>query len=121
MDRHRTRAPEVGRRPERIVACPLTFNTANKIALGIMDNDVTGMLCDGPGAGATIVAVPFVNDRLWRHPAWSSTLTTLIDSDVVFLDPHTGRLGQPVPVRSGTGSAVVDAFDPAWLVPVFDG
>src|SRR5438552_1282720 len=31
-------------RPDRAVAFPLTFNTANKIAAGIMDNHVTGTL-----------------------------------------------------------------------------
>ena len=103
-------------RPDQIVACPLTFNTANKIARGVMDNRVTGMLCDGLGARASILAVPFVNDRLWRHPAWSNTVDVLVGAGVVFLDAHDGQLGEPVPVRPGTGDRVVGAFDPAWIV-----
>ncbi|WP_433027558.1 flavoprotein [Actinomycetospora sp. CA-053990] len=103
-------------RPETVVAFPLTFNTANKIARGVMDNHVTGTLCDALGTGAAIVSVLFVNDRLWGHPAWASTLDALTSAGVVFLDPHTGRLGQPVPVHSGTGGDVVAGFDPAWVV-----
>lgn len=107
---------EVTGRPNRAVAFPLTFNTANKIARGVMDNQVTGTLCDCLGTGAPIVAALFVNDRLWGHPSWATTLDTLARSGVVFLDPHSGRLGEPVPVRSGTGGDVVAAFDPTWVV-----
>lgn len=103
-------------RPDRVVALPLTFNTANKIARGVMDNNVTGMLCDALGTGAPILAALFVNDRLWGHPAWSTTLDTLTRAGVVFLDPHTGRTGKPVPVRSGTGGEVVERFEPGWIV-----
>lgn len=115
----RRRLPDEGRasgRPDRVVAFPLTFNTANKIARGVMDNHVTGTLCDALGTRAPIIASLFVNDRLWDHPVWASTLDALSGAGVVFLDPHTGRLGEPVAVRSGTGGDVVDAFDPTWVV-----
>lgn len=103
-------------RPDKAIVFPLTFNTANKIAAGVMDNHVTGTLCDCLGTGAPTIAALFVNDRLWGHPAWARTLDTLTAAGVVFLDPHSGRLGEPVPVRSGTGGDVVAAFDPAWVV-----
>lgn len=115
----RRRAPTEQRRtprPDRVVAFPLTFNTANKIAAGIMDNHVTGTLCDALGSGAPIVATLMVNDRLWEHPAWAGTLTRLGDAGVRFLDPHTGHVGVPVPVASGSGNEVVRDFDPAWIV-----
>ncbi len=115
----RRRAPTEQRRtprPDRVVAFPLTFNTANKIAAGIMDNHVTGTLCDALGSGAPIVATLMVNDRLWRHPVWASTLARLSDAGVRFLDPHTGHVGAPVPVASGTGDDVVRGFDPAWIL-----
>ncbi|MFC5140531.1 flavoprotein [Actinomycetospora rhizophila] len=114
----RRRLPDESRasgRPDRVVALPLTFNTANKIACGVMDNHVTGTLCDALGTGAPIIAALFVNDRLWQHPAWATTLDTLGRAGVVFLDPHTGRLGEPVAVRSGTGGDVVERFDPLWV------
>jgi hypothetical protein len=34
---------------------------------------------------------------------------------VVFMDPHNGDPGL-VPVVSGTGDAVTEEFDPAWVV-----
>lgn len=103
-------------RPDRVVAFPLTFNTANKVVHGIMDNHVTGTLCDALGTGAPILASLMVSTRLWGHPAWSETLTRLTEAGVVFLDPRTGEVGPPAPVESGTGGAIVDQFDPAWVV-----
>jgi phosphopantothenoylcysteine synthetase/decarboxylase len=103
-------------RPDRVVAFPLTFNTANKIAHGIMDNHVTGTLCDALGVGAPIVAALMVSTRLWGHPAWSMTLTRLENAGVRFLDTRTGHVGPPTPVESGSGGQVVDSFDPAWVV-----
>ena len=104
------------RRPDVVVACPLTFNTANKIAAGVMDTPATGTLCDALGAGVPIVAVPMANTRLWGHPVWATTLTTLLDWGVVLLDPTDGQLGDPRPVASGTGDAVAAAFDPRWIL-----
>jgi hypothetical protein len=103
-------------RPERVVACPLTFNSANKVAAGIMDTPACGMLCDALGAGIPVVAVPMVNDRLWGHPAWASTLRVLADAGVRLVDPQSGRVGEVSPVRSGTGPEVVAEFDPSWVV-----
>ncbi|OZM79657.1 flavoprotein [Pseudonocardia sp. MH-G8] len=103
-------------RPDLVVACPLTFNTANKVAAGIMDTSAAGALCDALGAGVPVVAVPMVNNRLWGHPVWASTLRTLAGAGVRFVDPRSGRVGDPAPVQSGTGPEVVAAFDPAWVV-----
>ncbi|GAA1256374.1 hypothetical protein GCM10009609_19430 [Pseudonocardia aurantiaca] len=103
-------------RPEAVVACPLTFNTANKVAAGIMDTSAAGVLCDALGGGIPVVAVPMVNNRLWGHPVWTSTIRTLADAGVRCVDPRTGRRGDPAPVQSGTGPEVVAAFDPLWVV-----
>jgi hypothetical protein len=103
-------------RPDLVVACPLTFNTANKAAAGIMDTSAAGALCDALGAGVPVVAVPMVNNRLWGHPEWASTLQTLAGAGVRFVDLRSGQVGDPVPVQSGTGPEVVAGFDPAWVV-----
>lgn len=103
-------------RPNRVVVFPLTFNTANKIATGIMDNHVTGTLCDALAVGAPIVAALMVSNRLWGHPAWTETLDRLSRAGVRFVDLSTGELGPPTPVQSGTGGEIVDSFDPAWIV-----
>lgn len=58
--------------PDRVVAFWLTFNTANKIANGIMDNRVSGTLCDALRTGAPILAVLMVSNRLRTYPAWEA-------------------------------------------------
>lgn len=103
-------------RPDRVVAFPLTFNTANKVAAGIMDNHVTGTLCDALGTGAPVLATLMVNDRLWGHPVWASTLDRLGAAGVRFLDARVGHVTRPEPVSSGSGGQVVDDFDPRWIV-----
>jgi hypothetical protein len=94
-------------RPDRVVAFPLTFNTANKIAHGIMDNDVAGTLCDALAVGVPILATLMVSDRLWGHPAWSATMTTLEAAGVARgggrKDGRPGRascLGRGVPIAT---------------------
>lgn len=101
-------------RPSVVIACPLTFNSANKLSLGVSDEPHLGVLNDALGAGATIVAVPFVSDRLWGHPQWETTLERLRDAGVSLLDPHGGAALEPV--TSGTGDQVAGDFDPAWIV-----
>ncbi|MFE7203873.1 flavoprotein [Pseudonocardia alni] len=103
-------------RPDRIVAFPLTFNTANKIAAGIMDNHVTGTLCDALATNAPVLVTLMVSDRLWGHPAWAGTLDLLTAAGVRFLDPRVGHVTRPEPVPSGTGGEVVENFDPRWVV-----
>jgi phosphopantothenoylcysteine synthetase/decarboxylase len=98
------------------VACPLTFNTANKIAAGVMDTPATGTLCDALGAGVPIIAVPMANTRLWGHPVWAATLATLHAWGLTLINPATGQPGHPAPVESGTGDLIAEAFDPHWIV-----
>jgi hypothetical protein len=101
-------------RPRVVVACPLTFNSANKLALGVSDEPHLGVLNDALGAGATIVVVPFVSDRLWGHPQWDLSLQRLREAGLSLLDPRGGAAVEAV--TSGTGDQVADDFDPAWIV-----
>lgn len=102
--------------PDAVVGCPMTFNTVNKVAGGAMDNYALGVLCEAVALGTPLVSVPMVNNRLWQHPAWSSNLRTLADAGVIFVDPQTGKTGDPVAVQSGTGPEIVEKFDPAWVI-----
>lgn len=108
--------PKRGDPLDQVVACPLTMNTGSKLALGIMDNYALGVLCEALAAGTRITAVTMVSDRLWGHPRWSANVRALNDASVSFLDPLSGRLGYPHPVRSGTGGEIVSNFDPGWVV-----
>jgi len=100
-------------RPDTVLALPLTFNTANKLVAGIMDTPTCGALCDALGTGTPLFAVPMVNDRLWGHPAWPSTLHTLTTAGVRWIDALGGSGEHPTPVPSGTGDQLVRSFDAA--------
>ena len=115
VDFRRSNEPKRGPRPTVVVICPLTFNTLNKFAAGISDTYALGVLNEALAAGTPIVAVPFVSDRLWRHPAVRPNIDRLAAAGVMFVDPQTGQLGAN-PVRPGTGPQVAEAFEPAWLV-----
>lgn len=107
--------PEVDRSCDALVVCPLTFNTANKWAIGIADNSWLGVLDESLAAGLPIIAVPMVNETLWLHPAWESTLARLSASGVTLVDPATGD-PQARPVPHGSGDRIAEAFDPAWVL-----
>jgi len=51
-----------------LVVAPCTFNTFNKLALGLADNLATAMIADGLGAGCRVVIAPSMNRGLWAHP-----------------------------------------------------
>lgn len=51
-----------------MLVAPCTFNTFNKIALGLADNLATSMIADGLGAGNRLVIAPSMNHGLWSHP-----------------------------------------------------
>jgi phosphopantothenoylcysteine synthetase/decarboxylase len=103
--------------PTHVVVCPVTFNTVNKLVAGIMDNYATGLLCEALASQIPLTIAPMVNNRLWPHPAWRHNLDMLTAAGVTFIDIATGRAGRPAAVQSGTGSDVIAAFDPAWVLP----
>jgi len=103
------------RRPEAVLVCPLTFNTGNKWAAGVSDNSQLGLLNESLGTGARVVAVPFVNESLWHHPAWANSLAALWNSGVVLIDPATGDL-EARPTQHGAGDALTAAFRPEWVL-----
>lgn len=51
-----------------LLVAPCTFNTFNKIALGLADNLATAMIADGLGAGNRVIIAPSMNKGLWAHP-----------------------------------------------------
>jgi phosphopantothenoylcysteine synthetase/decarboxylase len=103
------------RHADALLVCPLTFNTANKWALGIADTEWLGVLNESLAAGTPTVAVPMVNETLWRHPAWVGTLTRLASSGVTLVDPATGD-AQPRAVSHGSGEEIARSFDPSWVL-----
>jgi phosphopantothenoylcysteine synthetase/decarboxylase len=100
-------------RPDAVVVAPATFNTINKLALGIADTAAHSTACEAIGAGARVVVVPMVNDLLWGHPALEQSLKVLASVGVRLVDVQDG--GTPKAVPSGIGPQVVVNFNPAWV------
>jgi phosphopantothenoylcysteine synthetase/decarboxylase len=108
-------APE----PDVVAVCPATFNTVNKVALGIADNYATSFVCEAIGAGSPVLMVPMVNQKLWSHLRWTSSLEDLRRANVRFLDVQSGE-AEARPVESGTGDFVVRGFQPGWLISALE-
>ncbi len=60
-----------------LLVAPCTFNTFNKIALGLADNLATAMIADGLGAGCRVLIAPAMNRGLWAHPQTKTSLARL--------------------------------------------
>ncbi len=80
-------APDILPAADAFAAAPATFNTINKWAAGISDTLALGLLNEAIGLGLPIVAVPWPNAPLARHPAFGRSVATLRDCQVtVILD-----------------------------------
>jgi phosphopantothenoylcysteine synthetase/decarboxylase len=107
--------PKVRRESDLVLVSPATFNTIGKLAHGIADDYALGVLAEALGAGRRIVMIPFVNDSLWRHPAFVPNLGALTQAGVEFLDSR-GLDAQVRSLATGSGDAVVEGFRPVELV-----
>ncbi|MEU9733152.1 flavoprotein [Streptomyces sp. NPDC048002] len=77
--------------PDAVVVAPATFNTVNKWAAGLADTLAVATLCEAPGLGVPVVALPCVADALAAHPAYRESLTRLRAMGVRFGEPYTGE------------------------------
>lgn len=74
--------------PDAFVIAPATFNTINKWAQGISDTLALGLLNEAIGQGLPMVALPWPNAALYRHPVFQRSVATLREWGVrVILDP----------------------------------
>src|SRR5260370_12400245 len=102
-DYKRPDEPDVLPPPDAFVVAPATFNTINKLAAGISDTLALGLLNEAVGTGLPVVAVPFPNQMLARHPAFVTSIATLRSWGVRLLfDPE--RHPPPVPNPEPSGS-----------------
>jgi hypothetical protein len=82
--------------PDAVVVAPATFNTINKWAAGISDTVALGLLNEALGLGLPIVAVPFPNVALARHPAFRASIDMLRSSGIrLIFDPERHPLPTP--------------------------
>ncbi len=91
---------------DAVLACPLTFNSVNKLAHGHADNFAVGLLCEMAGYGVPVIVVPHCKPQLASHPAFAASLETLDRMGVqVLFDP-----GAPYERRLPPWSAVIAAL-----------
>lgn len=88
--------PDVLAPPDAVIVAPATFNTINKWAAGVSDTLALGLLNEGVGLGLPIIAVPFPNVALARHPAFCDSISTLRSWGVkLIFDPERHPLPEP--------------------------
>jgi phosphopantothenoylcysteine synthetase/decarboxylase len=97
----RPEEPDVLPPADAFVLAPATFNTVNKLAAGISDTLVLGLVNEGLGAGKPILLAPFPNRELARHPAFAASLAALrswgvrvLFDDDAFAVPAPGAAGE---------------------------
>lgn len=93
--------PDVLPPPDAFVIAPASFNTINKLAGGISDTLALGLVNEAIGMGLPIIAVPWPNVHLARHPAFRHSIELLREWGVtVLLDPsRLPRASVPGPAR----------------------
>jgi phosphopantothenoylcysteine synthetase/decarboxylase len=80
--------PDVLPPADAFAIAPATFNTINKLAAGISDTLALGLLNEAVGLGLPVVAAPWPNSALARHPVFQASVARLRDWGVrVILDP----------------------------------
>jgi phosphopantothenoylcysteine synthetase/decarboxylase len=69
--------PDVLPPPDAFVIAPATFNMINKVAHGISDTLALGLVNEAVGLDLPIIAVPWPNVALARHPAFQRSVAEL--------------------------------------------
>lgn len=95
-DYKRPEDPDVFPPPDAVIVAPATFNTINKWAAGISDTLALGLLNEAIGMRLAVVAVPFPNVALIRHPVFARNLALLRECGVrLVFDPDAHPLPTP--------------------------
>jgi phosphopantothenoylcysteine decarboxylase len=99
--------PEFAPRGDAVLVAPASFNTINKVAVGLNDNLALGLINEAIGAQSVPVAlVPWVNPSLSGHPAYHPSLSGLRSASVRIVDLITQD-------PTGFGEAIASTSD--WL------
>lgn len=102
-DYKRPEEPDVLPPADAFVVAPATFNTINKWAHGISDTLALGLLNEAVGLRRPIVAAPWPNQALARHPVFTRSIAELRSWGVtILLDLE--RLPAPDSAAPGTAT-----------------
>lgn len=74
-----------------VAVAPATFNTVNKLALGIADSFVTAVAAEAVGAGRPVVVAPSMNTALMAHPVIAESRRRLASYGVLVQWPDLGN------------------------------
>ncbi|MGA4995423.1 flavoprotein [Nonomuraea bangladeshensis] len=87
--RSRYRKPSEPKPPraDAMVVAPATYNTVNKLALGVADTYALGVLAEAPGLGIPVVVLPFVNAALASRLPFRRAVADLRADGVRVLPP----------------------------------
>ena len=92
-------AAEIGQEADLVVVYPATVNVVAKLASGIADDAVCGVVLS---TAAPVVVVPFGNPKMWAAPAAASALSRLQEIGYAVLPPLSGV---EVATREGLNAA----------------
>lgn len=109
-DYKRPQDPDALPLADAFLVSPLTFNSLNKWAAGISDTLAMGLLNEALGTDVPIVAVPWVNAQLAKHPAAGESIARLRAAGVRFTEGF-GHRSSRIPGPDGRLAAPVYPWD----------
>ncbi|MEV6922906.1 flavoprotein [Dactylosporangium sp. NPDC051485] len=105
-DDYRPSGTTRSRAPDALIVAPASYNTINKLALGINDTYALNVVTEAIGRGTPVVILPFVNSALAsRHPFIRSVASLRAEGVRVLFGS-----GEWVPHPPGTGDEQITAF-----------
>jgi phosphopantothenoylcysteine synthetase/decarboxylase len=70
-----------------VLVAPCSFDSLNKLALGIADNLALSVTAEAIGRGTPVIVAVSVNPSLWSHPRAQESAATLRSWGIEVLDP----------------------------------
>lgn len=79
---------------DAVLMAPGSFNTINKIAVGLADDMASGLVCEALGRRVPITIEPQLGEAFARHPAFGAHVQLLTDAGVTFVwrDPTVAEI-----------------------------
>jgi phosphopantothenoylcysteine synthetase/decarboxylase len=70
-----------------VLVAPCSFNSLNKLGMGIADNLALSVTAEAIGRGTPVIVAPSLNAPLLRHPRAASSMATLREWGVSIVEP----------------------------------
>ncbi|MFE1318709.1 flavoprotein [Kitasatospora phosalacinea] len=82
--------PDVLPPADAVLFAPATFNSVNRLALGLASSWVVGFTAEAPGKGIPTVVMPCVNSALAAHPQFDRSVAVLRETRMQVLHGEGG-------------------------------